>query len=106
MVWTIPENEFQQAVIEYAALRGWFIHHTRPAMNRRGRWQTPIQGNPGFPDLVLARCGEVIVTELKSDRGKLTPAQKKWFSLLAETKTFETYLWRPADWNKIVARLL
>ena len=92
----ITEAMFQVQVIEYAKLRGWRVAHFRPAMNRRGVWATPIQGDPGFPDLVMARDGAVIVAELKSEKGKETAMQASWRQALVGS-----YLWRPSDWDEI-----
>lgn len=58
-----------------------------------------MQGHPGFPDLVLARNGEVLFVELKSEKGKLSPEQRDW---LAHTNG---RLWRPADWPDICTLL-
>ena len=96
------ERDFQRAVIELARLCGWRVHHTRPALNRRGEWRTPIQGDAGFPDLVLARDGRVIFAELKRRGGKPTAAQQAWLDTLARCGSVEVYLWTPDDWNRIV----
>ena len=74
----VTEESFQQTVIEYARLRGWLCAHFRPAMNRRGAWATQMQGDPGFPDCVFARRGDVLLVELKTEKGKLTAAQQEW----------------------------
>ncbi len=76
------EAEFQQAVINLAKLHGWRVMHTRPALTRAGRWATPLQGHPGFVDLVLAKEGRVWFLELKSAKGKATPEQQEWLSAL------------------------
>jgi len=62
---SMTEREFQQAVVQLARLMGWRVHHTRPALTQRGRWLTPIQGDAGFPDLVLCRPPRLILAELK-----------------------------------------
>ena len=61
----MTEREFQRAVVELARLMGWRVHHTRPALTRAGEWRTPIQGDAGFPDLVLCRPPRLILAELK-----------------------------------------
>ena len=60
----MPEKGWQQEVIAYAHDHGWRVAHFRPARTARG-WRTPMQGDPGFPDLVLARDGAVLLIELK-----------------------------------------
>lgn len=104
------EAGFQEKVMQYAALRGWLIHHDRPARARergtgRDGWRTAISGDAGFPDLVLARHGRVVFAELKSDIGKPTPAQARWADHLGYDlgfeSTFDYYLWKPSDWIDI-----
>jgi hypothetical protein len=99
----VLEREFMRSVVELARLQGWRIHHDRPAVDRSGRWSTPIQGDPGFPDLVLARGGRVVAAELKAGPNKLTEAQQGWLAALAGG--VETYVWYPKDWETIRAIL-
>lgn len=96
------ERDFQRMVVELARLRGWRAHHTRPALDRRGRWLTPIQGDAGFPDLVLARAGRIVFAELKREGRKPTLLQQGWLEVLATCAGVEVYLWTPADWGEIV----
>ena len=123
----LSEADFQRQIVELAHLQGWLVHHTRPAQNRRGQWATPIQGDPGFPDLVLARDGRIIFAELKSEKGKLTHEQEGWLQQLRPVLSdidvrvtlhetvfrfrcfFEGFVWRPSDWPEIeraLARLI
>ena len=99
------EKEFQNAVVEYAHLNGWLVHHGRAAQVREGKWVTPIQGDPGFPDLVLARSDKVVVVELKAQKGKLSKAQNHWLYALEgygeHNDAFLVKVWRPSDWDEI-----
>ena len=103
----ITEAEFQQQVIQLAKLRGWLVHHTRPArMKVRGveTYRTPIAGHAGFPDLVLARRGRVIYAELKAQAGQLREDQIRWRDAMCppERQAFcGWFLWRPSDWATI-----
>jgi hypothetical protein len=99
------ERDFQRAVIDLARLTGWRVHHTRPALTRRGRWLTPIQGDAGFPDLVLVRAGRVIFAELKRNGARPTPAQRGWLGALQACAGVEVYLWTPNDWDAIIDAL-
>jgi len=87
-------------------------------------WRTAVQGDVGFPDLVLVRAprGEVgarlIFAELKAEKGKESPEQTDWLDELFDTSIegaygcgestrcegvrFEVERWRPSDWNTIV----
>lgn len=70
------EVTYYATIIEVARITGWRVHHQRST-----RAGTPIQGDAGFPDLVLVHPrGHVLFVEVKSDRlgAKLTPAQEAW----------------------------
>jgi len=102
----IPESEqgFLGAIIELAQLCGWRAHHGRPALSNKG-WRTPIQGDAGFLDLVLVRRPRVIIAEIKSDRGRLTPDQQAWLKELEGCLGVESYVWRPRMFEDIVGIL-
>ncbi len=117
------EADFQGWVIDTARRSGWLVHHTRPAMNRRGHYATPIQGDKGFPDLVLARQGRVIFAELKTTKARPSSEQKAWLhhlmpvlsDMYVRLKIYKTvlnfrcftevYLWRPQDREEIMGIL-
>ena len=103
----VSESDFQKVVIEYARLRGWLVHHTRPAYRQSGKISTPIQGDAGFPDLVLARKGIVYFVELKSEKGRLTAHQAEWENALRNMYDAWHHwrCWRPSDWPTIEKEL-
>lgn len=93
---TISEADFQSTVTEYADLMRWHWCHYYPLQNQRGKWQTPVEGHPGCPDLIFARGGVVLLVELKrAVRAVVSPQQKRW---LAEAGKFGR-LWTPHSWN-------
>ena len=96
------EADFQTWVIELAQRMGYKVAHFRGGWSKDGkRYNTPVQGDPGFPDIVMAKVGRVIFAELKSDHhGKLSPEQVEWGRVLSLTDA-ECYLWRPADREEI-----
>lgn len=101
----ISEAAFQRAVIEIAKWEHWLVHHTRPAQMRSGRWATPIQGDAGFPDLVLAHPTRgLIFAELKSAVGRVSDHQTEWLETL-RANGVEAYIWRPRDLQTIRLRL-
>lgn len=101
----ISEAAFQRAVIEIAKWERWLVHHTRPAQMRSGRWATPIQGDAGFPDLVLAHPARgLIFAELKSAVGRVSDQQTEWLETL-RANGVEAYIWRPRDLQTIRLRL-
>lgn len=98
------EAEFQKEVVALAKLTGWLVMHTRPALNQSGKWSTPIQGHKGFPDLVLShRNRGTVFAELKAEKGRLSPEQKIWLEVLAESGC-EVHVWRPSDMQEIANR--
>lgn len=107
----VVESELQAAVVELAQRRGFLVHHCRPGASTGGRWATQLQGDPGFPDLVLARGrsedhpAELLFVELKRQRTEVTIAQGLWMRVLSEVAvaacdlTVEVFLWRPEHWS-------
>ena len=87
----ITEKDFQHAVREFAEGCGWTIFTTWKSFN------SPM----GEPDLRMVRPPRVIFAELKSMKGKLTPAQADALALLSACPGVEAYRWTPADWPAI-----
>lgn len=105
-VFRINEAALQAAVIELARWGGWRVMHQRPAQVRPGRWVTPVTGDVGFPDLVLAHITRgVIFAELKTAIGKVSPEQRAWHDVLRAAGC-EVHIWRPSDIASIRTRLL
>jgi hypothetical protein len=96
----VTEDEWLSRVLDTAQLHGWRVQHVRPARTVRG-WRTPVQGDQGAPDLLLARAGRVLLVELKSDRGRLGPGQREWLAAAGG----HARLWRPRDWVQVLAEL-
>lgn len=74
----VTEKSFQRKVMQYAKLRGWSVVHFTAAQNARGRHMTPVQGDAGSPDLLLAKNGRVVLLELKGDGGRTQANQREW----------------------------
>jgi hypothetical protein len=100
----VSESPFQTDVIALAKLRGWLVQHSRTAINKSGKYATPIQGHKGFPDLVLARDGAVIFAELKKVGAYPSADQRRWLETL-RSAGLAVYVWRPTDWPEIEAAL-
>src|SRR5215217_4018452 len=58
------EAECQATIIEAARVLGYRVAHFRAARTMHG-WRTPLQGDAGWPDLVIAGHGHCLVVELK-----------------------------------------
>jgi hypothetical protein len=87
----LTERQWQQQVTDLAKLRGWWVYH--PLLSK---WS-----EPGWPDLTLIRPPRMVLAELKSDRGKISDAQRRVFALLDQVDGVESYVWRPADFDSV-----
>ncbi len=96
---TSSERDFIDAVIHEAHQRGWFVHHDRPAWTAMG-YRTAIQGEPGFPDLVLLKGEQLLYWELKAKNGRVSPTQKAWHRRMANAGHPVRVL-RPSDRDEI-----
>lgn len=97
----MTEGQWQKRITNTATLNGWRWAHFRVAKVRADRWATPQSGDKGFPDLVLARGGVVILAELKTDVGDFREGQEEWLAQLGGYGR----CWRPADWPAVLAEL-
>ena len=91
---TMMVNDIVRAAHDF----GWRVHHDRPAFTGRG-WRTALQGDAGFPDLLLLKEGRpVAVWECKAAGAKgPTPAQRAWLALWATMPGVDVRVVRPAD---------
>lgn len=94
------EAQCQDTIIAAARRCGWLVHAERPAVNRSGRWSTPVQGHPGFPDLVLITPDrtQLHLVELKRRPNKLEPAQHVWLDALEQVAAGTTSVHRHVWW--------
>lgn len=78
----MTEAELKGVVIAMAHERGWMVFHlpNRPQTN---------SGN-GYPDLTLARDGEVLWLELKTQTGTLSIEQVAWSMALPSNSRLVT----------------
>lgn len=91
------EDDFQAIVMAYAQRHRWRIVHIRPALITDGTYRTPYDGDPGLPDLIMARDGVVLLAELKSRNGRPTRDQTTWLAAAGPNGR----LWTPNDWPAI-----
>lgn len=82
----MTERHLQDNIVRLAKLLGWLCYHTHDSR----------KSTAGFPDLVLVRQyrqpGRALFAELKTERGRLSPAQETWCHALG------AHIWRPSDW--------
>jgi hypothetical protein len=94
---TISEKSFQSKVIANMEARRWKVH-----FNNNTRTSRPA----GYPDLTAWHTGHkrLIFVELKTEIGQLSEPQKTVCADLGSIGQ-DVYLWRPQQWNEILAIL-
>lgn len=90
----LTEKEWQELVVGFARLHGWWCYHTFDSR----------KSEAGLPDLILMRPPELIIAELKSERGKVSSDQSQVLDSLRACGV-EAPLWRPSDEAQMFARL-
>ena len=90
----MSEKRFQASVLELAQICGWHCYHTHDSR----------RSEPGFPDLVLVRGDRLLFRELKTDKGRMSPAQVQWIIELSGAGA-DVCVWRPHDWPVIEQQL-
>lgn len=88
----ITEKQFESQVKDLAKICGWKYYHT---------WRS-FHSPAGFPDCCIVRGTRLLFAELKSEKGKVSPAQQEWLDILKATGKCEVYLWRPSQFDEIV----
>ena len=82
---TITEDQLQDTIVSAARKLNYMVYHTIDAR----------LNEPGFPDLLIVGYGQIIVWEIKTEKGKLRPAsvtrkgrwlpgQQDWLNAFAE----------------------
>lgn len=92
----MKEDDLKRAVIELCRHLGLLVHHCRPARLANGKWRTPIEGNSGFPDLVITGPGGVLFRELKAEHAYPTKEQRRWLNALEDAGA-NVWVWKPRD---------
>jgi hypothetical protein len=92
----LTERDWQAQVVQLAQLYGWRTYHTLRSQGSEA----------GFPDLVLVRPPMLLFAELKTDRGRIAPAQREWlgdFELVAAAAGAAVHVdvWRPSDFDRV-----
>ena len=108
----MSEDELLTNVIAAAHRFGWLVCHIRPARtgkkyyNKKGElkeaWNTPIQGDAGLDDVILARNGVVWFLELKKEDGTLSEAQKKWYHALPNCLVVKPRNWLSGEVEELL----
>lgn len=90
------ENDWLNLIVDLAQRYGYVVHHQRPArVGTDGKWRDAIVGTSGFPDLVMAKDGRLIIWELKLKGNTLTPHQQRWGDELSAADAEYDVIWLP-----------
>ena len=88
----MTETELQGTIVKMAEGLGWCVKPSSQGSQNTPRRPVKNRTANGFPDLVLARDGEVLFLELKTETGRLTTEQAGWQLALPHCETI-----RPSD---------
>jgi hypothetical protein len=90
----LTEKEWQRQVVQLAEQLGW---------KRAYHVYDSRRTHSGWPDLVLVR-DRIVYLELKTEKGKLSDAQKGWLQDLTAAGG-EAYVARPSDLDELLLTL-
>ncbi|MGH2714587.1 MAG: VRR-NUC domain-containing protein, partial [Thermoleophilaceae bacterium] len=93
------ETRMLRGLLEASRHRGWLTYH---AFDHRLRCRNCGESQPipprgrGFPDLVMAKAPRLVVRELKTQSGRVSPEQRRWIDELRNCGV-DADVARPAD---------
>lgn len=103
------EAALQRNVLELLKRTGWLaahFHDSRREVTRRDGRSLVIgdKAAAGFPDIAATRRDVLLFAELKTEKGKLSPAQEQWLAHLRWVEASSGGLvivrvWRPSSWH-------
>jgi hypothetical protein len=85
---SMSEAELLQCVRDLCRLLKVPVYHT---YNSR-------RSESGWPDIAAVVNDHLILRELKTARGRITPEQAYWLEALSQVKRVSAGIWRPDDW--------
>jgi hypothetical protein len=89
----MSEKQLRETILHAASLCHWRAYFT---------WNS-LHSPMGYPDLTLVRGTRLIFAELKSPKGRVTPAQQGWLTALEAVQTPPLVaVWRPADLDRVL----
>lgn len=92
----MTEKALSKAIVSVAKECGWLVART---------WLSKFSP-AGEPDLRMLRNGKLLVWELKTDKGKVSPAQQEWLDAYAEVPGVDVRVVRPANLEEAYKVLL
>lgn len=95
------EKDFARQVEHLLNLFRWRWYHPAPAYRPSGGYSDSFHGMKGFPDYHAVRRGRLLIAELKTERGRLTPDQHEWLDEYRRVPNLEVYTWRPHQLDEV-----
>ncbi len=92
------EKDWQKRVEGVLRANNFLIYHT---LRSKG-------STPGFPDICAVKGerdgsgGRLIYIENKTEKGKVSEAQKEWLDALATVPGVEVYIFRPSQFDELL----
>jgi hypothetical protein len=102
------ERDCQATIVEAARLLEYRVLAIRPAAGGKagGGWASPIQGDPGYPDLTLVhRRAGVLWVELKRSPNLLEHDQEAWRDAFTDAGLTWRLVWVPEQLGQFVQEL-
>lgn len=103
----LSEEQFQDAVLDLAALTGWRVYFVPDWIWRLvvvSMQRHPRKGrrwaSAGFPDMVLCKPPRLIFWETKTNKGRVRDPQKDWIADI-QSCGFDARVIRPKDWDYV-----
>src|ERR1035437_9428875 len=69
---SVTEDELLAYVTDLLQVHHWHWNHSRDSR----------RSNPGLPDLICVKHGRVVIAELKTQLGRISPPQQVWLDEL------------------------
>ena len=99
------ELDCERTILQAAQIAGWRRHGEGIGF-QRGRKRTPIKGDAGWPDLILAKSTWLLAVELKRKPNTVDDEQWKWLRALDGVPgVLALVVWVPEDQDDFIAAL-
>lgn len=98
----VTEREFQRQVEKLLTLLGFLWFHDRSLQHASVR-----TSKPGFPDIcaVHPSNGVLVFIELKSEKGRMRPAQLEWKDALLKSDAVYYGPVKPSEFEDLASKL-
>lgn len=99
----VTERELQRQIEQLLTLLGFLWFHDRSLQHATVR-----TSKPGFPDIcaVHPKNGVLVFIELKSEKGRMRPAQVEWKEALLKSCAIYFGPIKPSDFDMLTQKLV